>query len=128
LKSVNKIEKCYVFETKNEKEFVAWWTTIKWSYNNEEKLIKLRQKIRWNSKKKLFQWKQFYEKTTVTKNYSKVICQRCEVILKHFVIDVENSFMMKHLTSVKCKKTFKIKRLKKFSLQLEYRATIKELS
>jgi hypothetical protein len=128
LKSVDKIEKCYVFETKSEKEFVAWWTTIKWSYNNEEKSIKLKQKIRWNSKKKSCHWKQFYEKTTVMKDYSKVICQRSEVILKHFVIDVENSFMMKHLTLIKCKKTFKIKRLKKFSLQLEYRVTIKRLS
>jgi hypothetical protein len=128
LKSVDKIEKCYVFKTKSEKEFVAWWTTIKWLYNNEEKSIKLRQKIRWNSKKKSSHWKQFYERATVTKDYSKVICQRCEVILKHFVIDVENSFMMKHLTSIKCKKTFKIKRLKKFSLQFEYRIMIKELS
>jgi hypothetical protein len=43
----------------------------------------------------------------------KNICQKCQVILKHFVIDVKNSFMMKYLTLIKCKKTFKIKKLKK---------------
>jgi hypothetical protein len=74
LKLVNKIEKCYVFETKNDKKFVAWWTTIKWSYNNKKKLIKIKQKIRRNSKKKSFHWKQFYERTTITKDYSKIIC------------------------------------------------------
>ncbi len=44
LKSLNKTVNCYVLKSKKKTEFVAWWTTTKWSYNNEKKLIKLRKK------------------------------------------------------------------------------------
>jgi hypothetical protein len=128
LNILDKTVKCYVLETEKKSQFVIWWTTTKWSYNNEEKSIRLRKKIRWKSKKKASQWKQFYEKATVKENASKVICRRCFVVLNHSFIDIENSVMIKHLTSIKCLKTSKKKNLKKLSKKLEFRATIKELS
>jgi hypothetical protein len=128
LKILDKNVDCYVLKTKKKSQFVAWWTTTKWFYNNEEKSIRLRKKIRWKSKKKASQWKQFYEKTTIAENVSKVICRRCLVVLTHFFIDIENSIMITHLTSIKCLKIFKKKNLKKLSKKFEFRATIKELS
>jgi hypothetical protein len=49
-------------------------------------------------------------------------------VLPHSFIDIENSTMIKHFTSIKCLKTFKKKNLKKLSKKFEFRATIKELS
>ncbi len=123
LKTLDKFVDCYVLKTKKKSKFIAWWTTIKWFYNNEEKSIRLRKKILWKSQKKAFHWKQYYKKAIITKNVSKVICRRCFVVLNHFFIDIENSVMYKHLTSINDLKTSKKKSLIKLSIKLEYRTT-----
>jgi uncharacterized membrane protein YkgB len=128
LKILNKFVKCHVYEAEKHEEFMTWWKTSKWFYNNEEKFIKQRQKISWDFEKKTRQWKQYCEEANVIKKTSKIICLKCMIVLSHFVIDVKNSIMINHLNSIKCVKTFKNKRLKRISKRLKFRASIKRLS
>jgi hypothetical protein len=102
--------------------------TSKWFYNNEKKSKRKKKEINWDFEKKTLHWKQFFENATVVEETSKVVCKRCTIVFFHSEIEIENSIMINHLSSIKCKKTFKIKELKRFSLNLKYQATIKELS
>jgi hypothetical protein len=46
--------KLLCIKIEKKKKFIAWWTTIKWFYNNEEKFIKLKKKLFENRRKKRF--------------------------------------------------------------------------
>jgi hypothetical protein len=128
LRILSKTVKCHVYDAEKHEEFMTWWKTIKWSYNDEKKFVKQRQKICWDFDKKSRHWQQYCEKATVTKEISKVICLRCSIVLTHFDIDVENTIMINYLSSIKCVKIFTNKSLKQIAKSLNYRTSIKELS
>jgi hypothetical protein len=50
-----------------------------------------------------------------------MIYTRCTIILSHFVIETDNSIMIHHLSSKKCKKTFTFKELKQVILKFNKR-------
>jgi hypothetical protein len=128
LKILNKTIKCHVYDAEKHEKFMTWWKTIKWSYNDEKKFVKQKQKICWDFDKKSRHWQQYCEETTVTKETSKIICLKCFIVLTHSDIDVENTIMINHLNSTKCVKIFTNKSLKRIAKSLSYRASIKELS
>jgi hypothetical protein len=128
LRILNKTVKCHVYDAKKHEKFMTWWKTIKWFYNDEKKFVKQRQKICWDFDKKSRHWQQYCEKATVTKKTSKVICLRCFIVFTHFDMNVENTIMINHLSSIKCVKIFTNKNLKRITKSLNYRASIKKLS
>jgi hypothetical protein len=126
LKIMNKFIRCHVYEEEKKNEFLAWWKKTKWFRRNAKKFSKKQKKIHWKSNKKMNLWTHYVEKVVIIDEISKVICTKCTIILSHSVIETNNSIMIHHLSSKKCKKTFTFKELEQVILKFNKRVIMND--
>ena len=128
MKISNQNLSCYIFETNTEEEFRKWWTKIKWHRDNKKKFIKKQHRIHWNSTKLIHQWQQYFENAAMSNDIFKIICRKCNKIMIHSTLNVDNSDMIEHLKSKKCNKMTTEFDMNELSAKNNYRAEMKRLS
>jgi hypothetical protein len=112
----DKRSRCYLYE-KNEREmFLNWWKNIQWMLTHldqEEQKIKY---LYWNEDKKFKIWKHFDEDVAVKNDIFKILCKRCELMLRHSFAESDINIAKTHLISKQCLKIAKIKNLSQLTI------------
>jgi hypothetical protein len=91
--------------------FLNWWKNIQWvlTHLNQEK--KKKKHLYWNEDKKFKIWKHFDEDVAVRDDIFKILCKRCELMLRHSFVESDINIAKTHLISKTCRKIAKAENL-----------------
>jgi hypothetical protein len=115
-----------LFEHHRKTEFESWWSKTRWAILDHERDARHRMSPNWGVKRSGV-WQFFHEGALMSTGEPKVICRRCEAILKHPAMRSEkhgqiggklgNGHITPHLSSKLCVEIAGRKGLSQLTLQ-----------
>jgi hypothetical protein len=103
----NKRFRCYLYEKNKREMFLNWWKNIQWALTHLDQENKKKKHLYWDEDKKFKIWKHFDEDVAVRDDTFKILCKRCELMLKHSFTENDINIAKTHLTSKTCRKIAK---------------------
>lgn len=102
----NKRMRCNIYEEIKREFFLTWWKSSSWVISHADSEKKKKQ-IYWDDDKKFEMWNHFEKDATLQKDAFKIICKRCEIVLKHSATRSEINTTKAHLIFKQCVKVVK---------------------
>jgi hypothetical protein len=112
----NKRSRCYMYEEIKRDIFLQWWKTFSWAKTHTNQDKKKEKHMYWENDKKSNIWKHFKKDVIVENDNSKIVCKRCELVLKHSFADFETHTTKMHLSSKQCVKIAKVEDLSQLTI------------
>jgi hypothetical protein len=91
--------------------FLNWWKNIRWILTHLNQKEKKKKHLNWNENKKFKIWKHFDECVAVKNDILKILCKRCDLVLRHSFVEIDINIAKTHLIFKQCLKIVKAKSL-----------------
>ncbi len=112
----DKHSRCYMYEKVKRDIFLQWWKSFIWAKKHTNQDKKKKRHLYWKDDKKSDIWNHFDEDVILEDEVSKIICKRCELVMKHSFIENETHTAKTHLSLKQCVKIAKIESLSQLTL------------
>jgi hypothetical protein len=96
--------------------FLNWWKSIQWILTHLNQKEKKKKHLYWNENKKFKIWKHFDENVAIKNDIFKILCKRCELMLKHSFVESDINIAKTHLISKQCLKIAKAESLSQLTI------------
>ncbi len=107
----DKQSRCYLYEKSKREMFLNWWKNIRWILTHLNQKEKKKKHLNWNENKKFKIWKHFDECVAVKNDILKILCKRCDLVLRHSFVEIDINIAKTHLIFKQCLKIVKAKSL-----------------
>lgn len=96
-----KLVKCYMYDLIKRDIFINWWSKTHWALTK----IANKKPIYWNAEKKVAIWTYFRECAIIEDGTSRIICQRCKILIAHSSLSNDTHTAKQHLKRKDCART-----------------------
>ncbi len=112
----DKRSRCHLYEKSKREMFLNWWKNIQWVLTHLNQEEKKKKHLYWDEDKKFKIWKHFDEDVAVKNDIFKILCKRCELMLRHSSVENDINIAKTHLISKTCRKIAKAESLSQLTI------------